>query len=109
MSKDPCETCKSTTYFYWRTRFDANGDRTQYCSDCFSGTVPSLSPDVYFDPSKGANQIDPNLCDRYTGPVPFSSRREKAAILKRLGLQEDGDKRHGSRNYDRHSSKQWDK
>jgi hypothetical protein len=68
-------------------------------------STPSLSPDVYFDKSKGANQIDPNLCDRYAGPIPFSSKREKAAIMKRLGLQEDGDKRHGSRNFDKTASR----
>ncbi len=67
--------------------------------------VPGLSPDVYFDASKGANQTDPNLCDRYTGPIPFSSKREKAAALKRLGLREDGDKKHGARNFDRASNK----
>jgi hypothetical protein len=58
-------------------------------------------PDVYFDPSKGSNQIDPNLCDRYTGPIPFSSKQEKAAVMKQLGLREAGDKEHGSRNFDR--------
>lgn len=88
---------------------DNDGNRTQYCSDCFSGPMPSLSPDVYFDKSKGANQIDPNLCDRYKGPIPFSSKREKAAILKRLGLREAGDREHGARNFDKQSSRQWER
>lgn len=108
MSKDPCDTCGSTDYYYWRSVVSGNGNRSQFCSDCSSGGVPSLSPDVYFDSSKGANQIDPNLADRYTGPIPFSSKREKAAILKRLGLREAGDKEHGSRNFDKHSSRQWE-
>ncbi len=108
MIKDPCANCKATDYYYWRVKFDSNGDRLQYCSSCFSGGVPSLAPDVYFDSSKGANQIDPNLCDRYKGPIPFSSKREKAAIMKHLGLREAGDKEHGSRNFDKRASKQWD-
>ncbi len=103
MNKDSCETCQSTTYYYWRVRFDNKGVRSQFCSSCFDGSTPSLSPDVYFDPSKGANQTDPNIADRYTGPIPFSSKREKAAILKRLGLREAGDKEHGSRNFDKNS------
>ncbi len=105
MSKEPCETCKSTDYYYWRSKYDSDGNRIQHCSSCFDGSVPSLSPDVYFDSSKGANQIDPNLCDRYTGPIPFSSAREKGAILKRLGLREAGDKEHGSRNFDKGANK----
>lgn len=108
MNKEPCATCTSVDYYYWRVKWDAKGNRLQYCSSCFDGNVPSLSPDVYFDKSKGPNQIDPNLCDRYTGPIPFSSKREKAAILKRLGLREAGDKEHGSRNFDRSASRQWD-
>lgn len=107
MTKEPCETCKSTEYYYWRTQYDSDGSRVQFCSSCFDGSTPSLSPDVYFDASKGSNQIDPNICDRYTGPVPFSSKREKAAILKRLGLQEDGDRKHGARNWDK-KAKGWE-
>lgn len=105
MNKEPCGTCTSTEYYYWRVRFDAAGTRTQFCSSCFDGSMPSLAPDVYFDSSKGANQIDPNLCDRYTGPIAFSSKREKAAIMKRLGLREAGDKEHGARNFDKLANK----
>ncbi len=108
MIKDPCATCGSTSYYYWRSKFFADGTNAQYCSDCSTGGVPSLSPDVFFDPRKGSNQVDPNLHDRYTGAIPFSSKREKAAIMKRLGLREAGDKEHGSRNFDRSSSRQWD-
>jgi hypothetical protein len=107
-NKQPCKTCGATDYYFWRV-VHAEGDSYESCSECSSGRMPSLSPDVYFDGSKGANQTDPNLVDRYTGPIPFSSKREKAAILKRLGLREAGDKEHGGRNYDRSASKQWDK
>lgn len=107
-NKDACETCKSTDYYYWRVSVDDLGNRSQYCSSCFSGNVPSLSPDVYFDRSKGANQVDPNLCTRDGKQIPFSSKREKAAILKQLGLREAGDKNHGARNWDKSASKQWE-
>lgn len=105
MIKDPCGTCESTAYFYWRVVVDAKGNRFEECSECSSRPQPALSPDVYFDSSKGAFQTDPNLCDRYTGPIPFSSKREKAAVMKRLGLQEAGDKEHGSRNFDKAAHK----
>ncbi len=103
-TKDPCKGCGSVNYYYWRMVID-KGERYEQCSECSRTATPSLSPDVYFDGKLGANQIDPNLCDRYTGPIPFSSKREKAAILKRLGLQEDGDKRHGGRNFDKAANK----
>lgn len=99
-NKEPCQGCGATAYNYWRVGFTKEG-RFEQCSECSKMATPSLSPDVYFDRSKGAFQTDPNLCDRYSGPIPFSSKREKAAILKRLGLQEDGDKKHGSRNFDK--------
>ena len=106
MSKDPCGTCQSVDYYYWRVAFTSEG-KFEQCSNCSSLSTPNLSPDVYFDSSKGANQTDPNLCDRKTGPIPFSSKREKAAIMQRLKLREAGDKEHGSRIYDKKSSQQW--
>lgn len=107
MSKSPCKSCGATDYFYWRLIAGEWG-KYEECSGCSKGKVPGLSPDVYFDSSKGANQTDPNLHDRYTGAIPFSSKREKKAVLNRLGLQEDGDKKHGARNFDKTSSKQWE-
>lgn len=108
MSKDACITCGSQDYYFYRMVIDQSGNRFDECSECSSGRMPALSPDVYFDGSKGANQTDPNLCGRDGGPIPFSSRREKAAIMKQLGLQEGGDKKHGARNFDKTASKQWD-
>ncbi len=107
MSKDPCGTCGATNYYFFRKVY-ANTGEYEECSQCSLGSVPSLSPDVYFDARKGANQTDPNLQDRYTGKIPFSSKREKASIMRRLKLQEDGDRKHGARNFDAKSSKQWE-
>lgn len=108
MIKDPCLSCGASDYFYYRAIFGNKGERYDECSQCSKGSIPSLSPDVFFDKSKGANQTDPNLVDRYKGKIPFSSKREKAAILKRLKLREAGDKEHGSRVFDKKASKQWD-
>lgn len=108
MSKDPCKTCNSTDYYYWRFLIDSKGISYEECSECSKRSTPNLSPDVYFDKSKGAFQTDPNICERNGNRIPFSSKREKAAILKRLGLREAGDKIHGARNFDKTASKQWD-
>src|SRR5260221_14377582 len=105
MIKDPCETCGSVTYYHYVVKVSIKGERLQFCNNCKQMAIPNLAPDVYFDPSKGRSQTDPNLCDRYTGPIPFSSKREKAAIMKHLGLREAGDKDHGSRNFDRAANK----
>ncbi len=105
MTKDPCGTCGSIAYYHYALKIDLDGTRHEYCNDCTKMAVPNLCPDVYFDPSKGRVQTDPNLCDRYTGPIPFSSKREKAAVLKRLNLREAGDKEHGSRNFDKQGNR----
>ena len=107
MSKDPC-ACGSITWHYFRIKCSDKGELYRGCSDCLTEKTPSLSPDVFFDASKGSNQTDPNLCDRYKGKIPFSSKREKAAILKNKGIREAGDKMHGARNWDKTASKQWE-
>ena len=108
MIKDPCKSCGTSDYYYFKLCVNDKGDSYEECSNCSRGPMPSLSPDVYFDAKKGTNQTDPNLCDRRSGPIPFSSKREKAAVMKRLGVREAGDKEHGSRNWDKKQSKQWD-
>lgn len=109
MIKDPCKTCGSTDYYYWRLVVPSNPGESSFeqCSNCCDGKIPNLSPDVYFDARKGANQTDPNLCGRDGVPIPFSSKREKAAIMKSLKLTEGGDKKHGSRNFDKKAAEQW--
>ncbi len=101
MSSFLCDNCGAESHHFYRVCFTLKGERYSECSECSNRATPSLSPDVYFDKSKGAFQTDPNLCDRRTGPIPFSSKREKAQIMKRLGVREAGDKEHGSRNWDK--------
>lgn len=107
-NKKPCSGCGATNYYHWGKVYTPDGDY-EHCSECSKQGTPGLSPDVYFDSSKGSFQTDPNLCDRYKGPIPFSSKREKADVMRRLGLREAGDKEHGGRNFDKRASKQWDK
>lgn len=103
MPKDPCGNCKATDYTTWRKT--DSGEES--CSMCDSIPIP-WNPDVYFDSSKGPDQTDPNLQDRKTGKISFSSKREKAIVMRRLGLRECGDKEHGARNWDKKAAKQWE-
>lgn len=107
-TKEPCSNCGATQYYGFKVVYTKEG-RFQTCSNC--DKISCNIPDVYFDSSKGANQIDRNLVDRKTGkPIPFSSKREKAAVLKKLNLGEAGDKIHGGRiAHDKSASKQWNK
>lgn len=105
IEKDPCKSCGATTYFYWKmvAPADSKLDCYEVCSECSKSGVPNLSPDVYFDASKGHNQTDPNLVDPKTHqPIPFSSKREKAAIMKSLGLRQhdSAERQRGARNDD---------
>lgn len=98
-SKTPCSSCGSTSYHAYRYIVPSDGsDPYSQCSECHK--IQIWDPDVYFDPSKGENQTDPNLVDRHKGQMTFSSKKEKAIIMKQLGLREAGDKERGARNDD---------
>ena len=106
--RDACGTCGSTKWSFWRKTVNEKKVLGEICSDCSTVKMPSLAPDVYFDASKGSNQTDPNLCDRYKGKIPFSSKREKAAIMKSKGIREAGDPVHGGRDFDKQGNKGWE-
>jgi len=73
-----------------------NGKARRYCSDCCSGAT-AATPDVYYGYGSGTHSEE-NIADPKTGkPIPFSSRREKAWAMKQAGVQELGDRIHGSR------------
>jgi len=76
-----------------------DGVKWEICDRC-SDVRFEATPDVYFG-GKGGIQTDPNLCDKTTGkPIPFSSKREKASIMKHLGLRQSAsaERNHGYRN-----------
>ena len=71
------------------------------CNRCFDSSIPEC-PDVYF---RGP-YWDENLCD-FDDPgydprrgTYIRSKAHKAYVLKKCGLREDGDTRHGSRAFD---------
>lgn len=71
------------------------------CNKCFDSTI-SHNPDVYF---RGP-YWDENLCD-YDDPnydpkrgTFIRSKQHKAFVLRKCGLREDGDRRHGWRAFD---------
>jgi len=83
-----CDTCKSDRAAIIRIKFVEAG-KIEYCDMCSDLTInKGAIPDVYL-PSKGGIQTEENLCDPKTREsVPYSSKREKAAVLKRLGLRQ---------------------
>lgn len=71
------------------------------CNVCFDSSI-SAYPDVYFREP----YWDENLCD-YDDPsydprkgTFIRSKAHKAYVLKKCGLREDGDARHGMRKFD---------
>lgn len=74
------------------------GKKWERCDNC-AHVPPVWMPDVYLG-SKGGIQTDENLCDSNGNPIPFSSKREKAAIMSMLKVRQanSAEKQHGSRN-----------
>ena len=92
-----CDTCGNKAAI--RMRFTERGGCCDHC-----GRLSSVeSPDVYFN----RPYLDPNLIDVYKpeqrNGVWIESRRQKAEIMKRLGVREAGDKRGGMRLEDKFS------
>lgn len=94
-----CNSCNSDVAARIRIGFDEKGNRWEYCDVCANVPAVSTHDDVYFK-SNGAVQTDENLCDPKTGvPIPFSTKGEKAAIMKRLNIRqhESAERHHGAR------------
>ena len=93
-----CKGCNQETWAV-KTIFSRNG---QFESCALCGGVSSVYfPDVYF---KDAG-LEPNLSDeKHPEGYFISSKRQKAAVMKKLGVRESGDRMSGSRNeeYRRH-------
>ena len=90
-----CRGCGSTTSYMTRTYEDGS----EICDQC-TAIRPTGVPDIYLG-SRGGLQTDENLCDRKTGePIPFSTKREKKAIMDKLKLVQhpSAERTHGARN-----------
>lgn len=86
-----CDSCGNEAAYKLRIKTDGCA-----CDRC--GEFPSAwVPDVYFDKP----YVDPHLID-YRKPeqrngVLIESRRQKATLMRNLGVHEVGDRRGGSR------------
>lgn len=90
-----CDNCDNKSASYVVISY-SDKKRTCACDRCGAGR-PRGIPDVYLGQG-GGFRVEENLADPKTGqPIPFSSRREKADIMKRLNLKEAGDRKHGAR------------
>lgn len=81
-------------------RFQMRESGGSCCDHC--GTLRSVdNPDVFFSgPYLDPNLVDVNKPEQKRG-VWIESRRQKAEIMKKLGVREAGDKKHGTRLEDR--------
>lgn len=93
-----CSGCNNQHAVRGQTGY-TDGKKWEICDQC--GRVPIIwLPDVYLG-GRGGIQTDENLCNPKTGqPIPFSTKREKAAIMKMLNLRQatSAEHQHGSRN-----------
>lgn len=82
------------------------GRRYEECNRCFDSSIPK-NPDVYFREPYWADNIhdyDDPTHDRQRGTF-ITSKAHKAYVLKKCGLQEAGDRRGGTNNFDRIAAK----
>lgn len=95
-----CNNCGSTVAARVKMGIDkTTGKLWEVCDIC--GKIPPVwLPDVFLG-SKGGVQTDENLCNPKTGqPIPFQTKREKAAIMRMLNVRQadSAEHEHGSRN-----------
>ena len=89
-----CNSCGRQAH-HIRVKYVEN-KKIDVCNNCERLTYPR----VYdcFIGGRGEVQYQENIADPKTGnPIPFSTKRQKAAILKRLNITEAGDRKHGAR------------
>ena len=98
----PCEGCGNDNPWARHPKKEAlTGQVFEECNRCFDPSIPK-NPDVYFR----TPYWDPNLFD-FDSPgfdpkrgTFITSKAHKAYVMKKLGVREAGDTRHGSRNFD---------
>lgn len=75
------------------------GGLIEGCDLCMGlSTAGTALPDTFLG-GGGGLQTDENIVDKQGREVPFSSKREKAAIMKELGLKQadSSERNHGAR------------
>lgn len=91
MERTACRNCGSLVWWAMRTICEG-GEFIDSCSEC-GGVRTSSEHDVYFKAPYWENHIAP-------APVFIESKRQKAALLKKHGLREAGDRVRGSNGFD---------
>lgn len=95
-----CNTCSTDLAARVKMGIGSDGKLWEMCDIC--ANLPSFwNPDVFLGGSGGSPQTCENLCDPKTGrPIPFSTKREKAAIMNMLGVRQadSAERQRGSRN-----------
>ncbi len=96
-----CNTCSTDVAARVRGWIDTvSGKYLEMCDIC--SKIPAVwLPDVYLGGPGGSVQTDEMLCNPKTGvPIPYSTKREKAAIMNMLKVRQadSAEHQHGSRN-----------
>ncbi len=95
-----CNTCSSDVAARVRIGVTKEGKTWEYCDMC-GNLPPAWMPDVYLGGPGGTPRTDENLCNPQTGkPIEFSTKREKAAIMRMLNVRQadSAEHQHGGRN-----------
>ena len=107
--KKLCLGCNYKEAWIVHTHTTAGGAILQSCNRCMVITVPQ-NPSVYFKApywDYNLHDMDDSNYDPKRGTY-ITSKQHKAYVLKKLNLQESGDKEHGGRNWDKKLSNQWE-
>lgn len=93
---EPCRSCGSSKWHAKRTRYEGES-LSDWCSECPQAFQATPVHDVYFT-GEGTHY---GIYNPETGePVYITSRAHKAYEMKKQGLQEAGDRHHGSNGFD---------
>jgi len=96
-----CNGCKSDVAARVRMGIDKETGKLWEVCDICSKIPPVWLPDVFLGGPGGTVRTDEQLCNPDTGvPIPFSTRREKAAVMNMLNLRQAdcAERQHGARN-----------
>lgn len=96
-----CNTCNTDVAARVLGRIDTKTGKYFESCDVCAKVAAFWMPDVFLGGPGGSVRTDEHLCSPTTGePIPFTTKREKAAIMKMLNVrQADGaEHQHGARN-----------
>lgn len=93
-------TCNHEGAIRYQKIYSPHGDR-EICDRCGLGNDgQAVLPDVFWP---GHAYSSEHLCDDMGNPIPLTSRRQKAQVMKDLGVSEAGDRVNGGPAFGRSS------